>query len=349
MSLDVNAENATSGGRIVDTIWQCAQDFDNPSDWVFDGFALGLDVLGFVANPLGTLVGGGIGWLIEHVSFLKEPLDDLAGDPGAINVVAATWDEVARACAKVGADYERIATSETKTWKGESGDAYRTAAAEVAAQVKALEGAASAVVTGVRGSGVLVASVRGIIRDMIADVVAEFLIAAATALATSWCSFGASVAAFTGWAVGRAAATAGKIAGKVSKLLMKLAQAIRKFDNLKGASDALAKASIAIGRKAKSVGRAIGSNRGAVNQIDGAVRSANDSIRNAVTFGSSRLQDAAARVDDFMAPRGRDGFADTVRPVQLGRTGASEAFKEGANWDENFDQAQQQVQSEEQK
>ena len=102
MVLDVSADNATDGARIIDTVWKCAEDFNNPSDWAFDGVALGLDVLGFVANPLGTLVGAGIGWLIEHVSVLKEPLDDLAGDPGAINVVAAAWGEVAKACAKVG-------------------------------------------------------------------------------------------------------------------------------------------------------------------------------------------------------------------------------------------------------
>ena len=343
MSLDVNADNATDGARIVDTVWKCAQDFNNPSDWAFDGVALGLDVLGFVANPLGTLVGGGIGWLIEHVSFLKEPLDDLAGDPGAINVVAATWGEVATACAKVGNDYAQIATAQTATWKGESGDAYRAAAAQVAEQVKALEGAATSVSNGIRFSGILVASVRGIIRDIIADVVAEFLIAAVTALATRWCSFGASIAAFTGWAVARAAATAGKIAGKISKLLMKLAQAIRKFDNLRGASNALAKASIAIGRKAKSVGRAIGRNRGSVNQIEDGFRGANNAVRERITFGSDRLQDAANRVDDIMAPRGRDGFADTVKPIALGRTGASEAFKEGAHYDESYEQAQEEV------
>jgi hypothetical protein len=341
--LDVNAGNATDGARIVDTVWKCAQDFNNPSDWAFDGVALGLDVLGFVANPLGTLVGGGIGWLIEHVSFLKEPLDDLAGDPAAINVVAATWGEVATACAKVGNDYAQLATSQTTTWKGESGDAYRQAAAQVAEQIKALEGAAEAVSTGARSSGILVASVRGIIRDIIADVVAEFLIAAVTALATSWASFGASVAAFTGWAVARAAATAGKIAGKVSKLLMKLSLAIRKFDNLKGASTALARASLAIGRKAKSVGRAIGANRGAVNQIEGGFASANNAIRERLTFGNTHLQNLADRADTIMAPRGRDGFADTVKPTSLGRTGAAEAFKEGANWDESYEQAQQEV------
>ncbi|GAB3435052.1 hypothetical protein [Actinophytocola sediminis] len=343
MSVEVNADNATDGARIVDTVWQCAKDFENPSDWVFDGFALGLDVLGFVANPLGTLVGGGIGWLIEHVSFLKEPLDDLAGDPGAINGVAATWGAVAQECATISQEYATAATSETTTWTGASGDAYRAAAAQVAEQVKALEGAASAVSTGVRASGILVATVRGIIRDIIADVVAEFLIAAVSALATSWCSFGASVAAFTGWAVARAAATAGKIAGKVSKLLMKLAQAIRKFDKLRGASNALAKASVQIGRKAKSMGRAIGRHRGALNQVEGGADRVNNAIRDRITLGNDRLGDAAARVDDVMAPRGRDGFADTLKPISLGRTGAAEAFKEGANWDDNYEDAQQEL------
>ncbi|OLF16293.1 hypothetical protein [Actinophytocola xanthii] len=343
MGLEVTADNATDGARIVDTVWKCAQDFNNPSDWAFDGVALGLDVLGFVSNPLGTLVGAGIGWLIEHVSFLKEPLDDLAGDPGAINVVAATWGEVAKACGKVGNDYAQMATSQTATWKGESGDAYRQAAAQVAEQIKALEGAAEAVSTGIRGSGILVASVRGIIRDIVADVVAEFIIAAVTALATSWASFGASVAAFTGWAVARGAATALKIAGKIRKLLMKLSLAIRKFDNLKGASDALAKASLAIGKKASKAGQAIGANRPALNQIENGIASANNAIRGRLTFGNSNLENLAQQADNIMAPRGRDGFADTVKPASLGRTGAAEAFKEGANWDESYEQAQQEV------
>ncbi|MFD5827349.1 hypothetical protein [Lentzea sp. NPDC060358] len=343
MVLDVSADNATDGARIVDTVWKCAEDFNNPSDWAFDGVALGLDVLGFVANPLGTLVGAGIGWLIEHVSFLKEPLDMLAGDPGAINVVAATWGEVAKACAKVGNDYAQAATGQTATWTGKSGDGYRAAAATLAEQVKSLEGAANAVAGGIRGTGVLVAAVRGIIRDIVADVVAEFVIAAVTALATSWCSFGASIAAFTGWAVARAASTAGKIAGKVSKLLMKLAQAVRKFDRLKGVSDSLAKAAVNIGRKAKEVGRAIGRNHSSVRQIEDGFAGANNAIRDKLTFGNDAMKNAANRVDDVMAPRGRDGFADTVKPVALGRTGASEAFKEGANWDESYEQGQQEL------
>ncbi|OLF14020.1 hypothetical protein BLA60_02250 [Actinophytocola xinjiangensis] len=346
MVVEVNADNATDGARIVDTVWQCAQDFNNPSDWAFDGVALGLDVLGFVANPLGMLVGGGIGWLIEHVSFLKEPLDDLAGDPGAVNGVAATWGEVATECARISQEYAQAATSETATWKGEAADAYRAAATQVAEQVAALEGAATAVSTGVRCTGVLVATVRGIIRDIIADVVAEFLIAAVSALATSWCSFGASVAAFTGWAVARAASTAGKIAGKVSKLLMKLAMAIRKFDKLRKASDALAKASVKVGKRAKEMGRAIGKHRDSLRQVEGGVDRANSAIRDRITFGNDQLSRGAERVDDVMSPRGRDGFADTIKPISLARTGGAEAFKEVANWDDSYEDAQQELQEE---
>ena len=237
----------------------------------------------------------------------------------------------------MGNDYAAAAASQTGTWTGQSGDGYRKAASTLADQIKALEGAANAVATGIRGTGILVAAVRGIIRDIVADVVAEFIIAAVTALATSWCSFGASIAAFTGWAVARAASTA----GKVSKLLMKLAQAVRKFDNLKGVSDALAKAAVNIGRKAKGVGRSIGKNHAAVKQIEDGFASANNAIRDKLTFGNDAAENAANRVDDIMAPRGRDGFADTVKPVALGRTGASEAFKEGANWDESYEKGQQ--------
>jgi uncharacterized protein YukE len=342
MGLEVDGGNATDGARLIDSVWKSAQDFNNPSDWAFDGVALGLDVLGFVANPLGTLAGAGIGWLIEHISFLKEPLDDLAGDPAAINGVAAVWGEtVGKACGEVGEEYARIATEQTSTWKGQAADGYRHAAAQVAEQIKAFEEAATAVATGVRLSGVLVATVRGIIRDLIADVIAEIILAAAAALATSWCTFGASIAAFTGWAVARAGATAGKIAGKISKLLMKLSQAIRKFQRLRGASDALAEASVKIGKRANSVGRAIGRNRGAVQQIEGTVDGWNNSLRNGVTLNNSTVTNAAQRVDDLMAPRGRDGFADTIKPWSLARTGGAEAFKEGANWDENYDGAAQ--------
>lgn len=66
-------------------------------------------------------------------------------------------------------------------------------------------------------------------------------------------------------------------------------------------------------------------------------------MRDRITFGSDTLDNAARRVDDFLAPRGRDGFADTIKPVPLGRTGVAEGVKEFGNWDESYEQGRQEV------
>lgn len=89
----------TEGAGIVDTIYKAGDDILNgrTEDFAMDGFAFGLDALGFVANPLGALASAGVGWLIEQLDFLREPLDDLAGDPGAIMGVAAVWARTSRA------------------------------------------------------------------------------------------------------------------------------------------------------------------------------------------------------------------------------------------------------------
>src|SRR5690349_8364994 len=47
-----------------------------------------LDTVAFVLDPLAKLIAAGLGWLIEHVSFLRWPLDQLAGNPDQIKVLA---------------------------------------------------------------------------------------------------------------------------------------------------------------------------------------------------------------------------------------------------------------------
>src|ERR1700742_885278 len=56
----------------------------------------GLDALGVAMDPLGSLAGAGIGWLIEHIGFLKQPLDYLAGNPEAVTAKSQTWTNVAK-------------------------------------------------------------------------------------------------------------------------------------------------------------------------------------------------------------------------------------------------------------
>jgi len=57
----------------------------------------GMDAVGVAMDPLGSLAGAGIGWLIEHIGFLKKPLDYLAGDPEEITAKQQTWENIAKA------------------------------------------------------------------------------------------------------------------------------------------------------------------------------------------------------------------------------------------------------------
>ena len=48
----------------------------------------------FLADPLAGLFSAGFGWLMEHVSFLREPLDWLTGDQQTLDGMAQTWSSV---------------------------------------------------------------------------------------------------------------------------------------------------------------------------------------------------------------------------------------------------------------
>ena len=54
----------------------------DPGEIGFAASAVALDSLDAAMDPLGALGSAGVGWLIEHVEFLHEPLDWLAGESG---------------------------------------------------------------------------------------------------------------------------------------------------------------------------------------------------------------------------------------------------------------------------
>ena len=45
-------------------------------------------------DPLGEALSAGIGWIIEHLSPLKDWLNELAGDSDAVAAAASTWTNI---------------------------------------------------------------------------------------------------------------------------------------------------------------------------------------------------------------------------------------------------------------
>jgi hypothetical protein len=163
-------------------------------DTAIDGAAVALDFLGARIDPLGTAISAGVGWIIEHVSFLREPFDELTGDPQSIDAVAETWKGIGERLAASGEQYESALHS-IENWDGTAAADYRAAAEQY---VKALAGVskhANNVATGITVGGLLVASGRGVVLTLISSLIEKVIIEALAALASSWFTFGASIAA----------------------------------------------------------------------------------------------------------------------------------------------------------
>jgi uncharacterized protein YukE len=238
---------ATSGAGIVDSytglVSAITSDSESEGEKVLDvGLsALGVvtDTIGFAIDPLGSVLTAGVGWLLEHISFLREPLDALLGNPDEIN---ANIDQLKNAALEMHmiSEEHRQDLSAVSDWSGQAADNYRTSVGQLAGELDALGSTLDGTAAVVGISGMLVCTLRGIVFDIISSVVAELVKGALIALASSVVSLGSSIAAYCGYAGGRAAMTASKIAGKISKLLGGLGRQAGRLGELAKAMQRLA-------------------------------------------------------------------------------------------------------------
>ncbi len=204
---------------------QTFQDLDKGGFTLGADLALdGLDLLGAVMDPLGTLFGAGIGWLIEHISFLHKGLDMLAGDPAAVTAIATTWENISQSLAHTSGGYKAATAKLEPNWQCTSAQGYYASANGYHQSIQAVSSEAHGASTLMNGAAALVGAERGLIRDTISAFVGELIAKAVVALATSWCSFGASVAAFITDTVIEGTALAGKIVSRIGKLAGKIAK-----------------------------------------------------------------------------------------------------------------------------
>jgi len=199
-------------------------------DWLglgIDVAADGLDALGLLMDPFGVLLSAPIGWIIEHISFLKEPLDLVAGDPDQVRAKAGTWTNIAAALEKSAADYRQSAEAlQQGGFTGAAASAYVKAAGNYCGAVDAAGGHARDAAKAIEVAGAIVGTVRGTIRDLISQFCADALIKGLAALALSFETFGASVAAWVADTVFEASSLAARLAAKITKVVQEVKQLV---------------------------------------------------------------------------------------------------------------------------
>ncbi|HKS45112.1 MAG TPA: hypothetical protein VJT49_08355 [Amycolatopsis sp.] len=252
-SLVDDATAQTSGSGLFNDVATTVKDFSD-GDWLQAGFDVatdGLDLLGAAMDPLGTLASAGVGWLIEHISFLKKGLDELAGNPEAVTAKAVTWQNVAKQLNETAGDYERKAGGAREAYKeGDGAAAYQATAKSYADSLRGAAGHAQGASNAMQVGAAIVGTERGLIRDMISEFVGGLIVKGLAALATSWCSFGGTVAAFIADTVVEGGILAEKISTRIAKIVEKMETLAKNAGKSKAAIEAAANALKKVGKAA---------------------------------------------------------------------------------------------------
>lgn len=213
--------SAWSGVWIAEDIELVAQGIENRS-WV-DGtlgvVGAGLDGLALVSDPVGALLQYGIAWLIEHVKPLSETLDWLAGDPAQIAAQAATWRNVSASLRQEGDALAHAVRFDIADWRGAASDAYRTWADGRDQSLQALARSADTMALITEGAGMLIGTVRMMVRDAVATVVSRLIVYAGELIA--------SLGAATPVVVEQVSTLCAAWAAKISRWLRDLIQSLR--------------------------------------------------------------------------------------------------------------------------
>lgn len=186
-----------------------------------NGAAAGLDTLGLIADPLGSLIAAGLGWLVEHVAFLREPLDWLAGDPLHIKALAQSWHHVTVELSTASLAVAAGADASARFWDGQAANAYRSDAAYRAEKLAAVATQTDGLAAVLINTGAMVGVVRALIRDLIVETLADIIKNALIALTTG----PAAIPLIIQSTIASAIALAGRIGRRVSDLLRLLSEA----------------------------------------------------------------------------------------------------------------------------
>lgn len=174
----------TSGAGIIDSGSSTVSALCEGSwvDAALSGVALVLDAAATAADPLGSALAAGIGWVIDHLNPIKEWFEQLAGNPGGAIAQSQSWGLIAADLGPGALDWTQDAAS---SFDGQTGPAVASYLGWADVQTQAMgelaRGAAGLQESIARAAG-LVGFVHGFLRDVLAEIVGAAVSWAAQAI-----------------------------------------------------------------------------------------------------------------------------------------------------------------------
>ena len=274
---------------------------------------VGLSALGAFMDPAGALVGAVLGplldWVAANVSFVKEPLDLLLGDPPEIMDYGNAWTDAAKQLTEQGNRHVEMVRGELSQWTGPGHDAYLATSRNVNQTFQRTAQLAERMGQAVRFAGTVVGVLREVVWGMVKELVISLVTNAVIAAASAIPSFGSSLAAYTAWASGKVAIVMGKVSKGISKVFSKLSRLTRKIGPL---SRMFARASQHFAQLAVKYGRQVGK----INQAGNTAQTSADEA--AAAAAEARRTANASAADPSNIDRSGEAVsaADRAREAQ---------------------------------
>ncbi|KRE94248.1 hypothetical protein ASG76_12795 [Nocardioides sp. Soil774] len=167
----------TDGLKMIDGAADSAEAFGR-GDWIegsVNGLSAGIDVVGAIVDPIGTIGSMFAGWLISHIGPVQDALDELLGDPATIQSFAQTWENCAVHLRGLADDYRSAVAGDLSGLRGMTMDAYRDFAETEESLVRGMGNVCTGVGAGVALGGTVLAGVREFIVQIMSDAIGQII------------------------------------------------------------------------------------------------------------------------------------------------------------------------------
>lgn len=219
----------TSGAGIIDsghgTVTAICD--GNWVDAALSGVALVLDAAATAADPLGSALAAGIGWVIDHLNPIKGWFEEVAGNPGGAIAQAQTWGLISTDLTPTAQDWSASAGGLISPQSGPAVTAYLGWQDVHTQAISALAGVADAMKTGIT----IAAGITGFVHGFLRDVLAQLVGAALSWVAEAFLSFGTLIP----WICGQIATRVAAVTAKCSTFVTGLARSGSRLGDLLGA------------------------------------------------------------------------------------------------------------------
>lgn len=291
-----NWDQNLTGAGILDGIAQTVKSIQSGdvASGVANGVSAGIDLLGFVENPVKALGATAIGWIIEHLTVLDAFLDLTVGDPGAVQNAAETFYQAAQGLDGIAAEQIRSFGIDVHTYRSgrsPSAVAFEQQVGPRGDQLKALSLQCLGLGHAMNEAGMLVATCRGIMRDALTEFAYWVFKKGVIALAAAPYTGGGSLAAL----LTDTCVYSGQVAKKLADKLGALAKDLKKID----------------GRLAEVLdGRVVQ----LLDNLEKLAKPLGDTVRHAaaVSLGRNYATAAAKSVDDLVSLSAADAAEQEV-------------------------------------